>query len=474
MLSILIAIALPMSLGFLVITVLLANDHKTGLIERIALSWPLGAGLLTIQMFLMGLLRVSFERLPLSLPILVEIIGLSIWIKTKAIPVITKPSSGLWAEFSSSETKLIKKIAMAVLLIWVCAKIGSVFLEASLRPIWAWDSWANWSVGGKLYFYTGGLMLDAPAQDFFTKGAVSRMPSYPPHNPLLQAWMAIWLGRFDEVLAKFWQPFYFLSMAVLLYHVAAKAINRFAGLALTVLFTSSRLMSYHAVEAYSDLSVGVCHLMALYSFIRAMEKRGSWWILVGTFSAIALFIKSESPGFVGPLMLSALLYIWMNRKEPGAAGSLLRIGLPLLLAAPWFLFKAMSNLHIFQDYLAESPAPLLGWHAAESLPRVASEFLSLQNFNILLVSFPLLLLANGKPSKELFLAAFPVLSYALFFVAIYTVITHYFEVLMIGTVFYRNVLTYYPALCLVTIMVLRELRQKLAAASAVNRSKRQR
>ena len=340
-------------------------------------------------------------------------------------------------------------------------KVGSVFLEASLRPIYAWDSWVNWSVGAKLFFYNNGLMLDAPAQDFFTRGAVSRMPSYPPHNPLMQAWMAYWIGSFDEVLVKLWSPPYLLSLALLLYGAAARSLNRLTALALLVLFLSSPLLSYHAVETYSDFPLGVTSLCALYAFVQAMRGSSRSWVLAGLFSAAALFIKSDAPGFVGGLMLSAFVFLWMKRREAPVLPSLLQLMLPLVLVAPWFLFKSLNGLRLLQDYLQEVP---LGWHAAEVLPRVASELLSLQNFNILIVALPVLLLVNGRPSRELAHAAAVVLAAALFYVAIYIVITHYFEVLMIGTVFYRNVLIWYPALCFTLILVLQELIGRTTAA----------
>ena len=146
MISIITAILLPTILGFGIITLILQEDRDTGLLERLGLSYPLGAGILTIQMFLLGLLRVPFSVWSLSVPVVIEIVAIVLWTRHRVIPFSPPVSFGFYQELSSRDTRPFRKVLLTVLLVWVFVKIGSVLLETSLRPIFAWDSWANWSV----------------------------------------------------------------------------------------------------------------------------------------------------------------------------------------------------------------------------------------------------------------------------------------------------------------------------------------
>jgi hypothetical protein len=448
--TVLAALLLPSLLGFCILALLLRDDGNTPLLERLCLSFPLGAGFLTMQMFVLGLLRVPLTLPFTALPVAFEVIALSAWIARKRIPAIPKPSFGLIEELFSSRTGRARKAALALLALWAGIKLASVFVETGLRPIYAWDSWANWSVGAKLFYYAKSLLLDVPAADFFTRGAVLRITSYPVHNPLMQMWLSLWTGRFDEVLVKFWTPVYLLSMSLYLYQFAQRELNRIAAMGLLVIFLGSPLLSYHAVEVYSDLPLGAYLVFALASFLYAMRGRKSYWPLVGLFLAEAVFTKDEAVFFAAPLLLSAAVYIWRHAKERSERRALLvRLLAPLLLAAPWYVFKFSHALGLGADFIKLE----FTFHPEIIWPALLG-FLSLENFNVVLFFFPILLLVSGKPSREFLHLLFAVVCYAAFFLSVYVFTTFYYGHFLKGTVFYRNILTYYPGILLLTVLLL--------------------
>jgi hypothetical protein len=457
MLMILAAILLPTVLGFLVTAILFREVDGTSadLLDRLALSYPLGMGLLTFQMFALALLRIPLTLAALVPLLVLESIALVFWLRAAGIPYAPRPSFGLWQEIASPAASLLRKAVLALLTVWIVIKAGSILYEASLRPIFGWDAWANWSASAKAFFYARGLMLDAPGEDFFGGGIVSRIQSYPLHNHLLQLWLALWAGGFDEVLVKLWSPFYLICAAAALYGFARRETGRTAALALTAVFLGSPLISYHGVEAYSDMMLGVNLLFALLSFVRAMRGNRGAWPLVGFFSAVALFTKNESPGFILPLLLSSAVFLWMNRRRSPLAPAAARILVPFVLVAPWLLFKFIHSLSLTQDAHQISPA----WQPGV-LPFVLRQFLSFENFGILFPMLVLLLVVNGRPSRELLHALFPVAFYAAFFVLIYSLVEYYHRTLLLGTIFFRNTMTYYPAACLVTAIVIGELLRK--------------
>jgi len=455
-----IALLLPTLFGFLVLSLLLKGEQSMGLLERISWAFPLGSGLMTIQMFILGLLRVPLTLGYTVLPLAIEIILLSFWVAKEKILLFPPLRFELMGEVASPQTSFIRKSALVLLIIWAGAKLLSVFVETWLTPIFAWDAWANWSTGAKLFYFTKSLLLDAPPQDFFTRGAVLRITSYPLHNPLMQVWMSLWTGSFDEVLVKFWSPVYLLSLAVSLYVAASREISRLAALGLLVMFLSSPLLSLHATEVYSDLPLGVCLLMASVSFLNAMRGKHAFWILLALFSAEAIFTKDEALFFVAPLILSALVFVWHVADTAGQRGKrVVSFIAPLVIVAPWYLFKLSHGLGLGADTIH-----LKFTFHPEIIQSAVMQVLSLANFNLFFVYLPILIIACGKPAREFLYLSAPVACYALFFLMLYLFTTDYYDHFNRGTVFSRNLLTYYPIIFLLTVLSMKRLYLRGAAA----------
>jgi hypothetical protein len=448
-----IALFLPTLLGFLALALVLRDDQDTGLVERLCFSYPLGIGFLTIQMFILGLLRVPLTLINTLIPILAETVVLLVLIVIQRITVVPKLSFGFRDELLSPGISRIRKIAVVLLLLWAGIKLFSIFVETGLRPIFAWDAWANWSVGAKLFYATKSLLLDSPPQDFFASGAVLRITAYPLHNPLMQMWISLWNGRFDEVLVKFWDPVYLLCLSGCLYLVARKELNTLNAMMMLVIFLSSQLMSYHAIEAYADLALSAYLLLAAISVLYAMRGREAFWILAGTFSAEALFTKDEALFFVAPLCISAVIYIVRDSIDAiKKTNAIIKLAVPLLLAGPWYVFKFSHALGLGANHIKLE----FTFHPEILLPAL-QQLCSLENFNVIIVFFPLLLLLGGKPSKEFLHIIIVVAAYEAFFLSLYIFTTFYFDHFSKGTVFFRNILTFYPVIGILTILLLKNI-----------------
>jgi hypothetical protein len=452
MIPVFIAMLLTWLLGLCVVTVLLRGDGEAGLLERLCFAYPLGSGLISFQLFYLGLLRIPLTQTYATIPVIVEIITLGIWLRTKDIALFPKPSAGLIQEIASPKTPLLKRTALGVLAVWVAVKLCSVFVETYLRPIYAWDAWAHWSIAAKEFYYAHNLMLDLPEAEFFGRGVASRYISNPLHNPLSQVWLALWAGSFDEVLVKLNSPVYLLCTAVYLYRVACREAGRLAALGITVIFISSPFMSYHAIEVYSDFPLGVFIFFATAAFLSAMRGLHGFWPLAGMFSAFALFTKNEAPGMIIPLFISAVLYIWMKRTRISASRSLIALIAPLALIVPWMVFKQVKALSLIHD---DQKFALL--YQPQVVSQFLKEVLTLQNFNVFLILLPLLIVVKVRLSKEILHLLVPVVCYAAFFVIVFSFIPGYYQWAFNSVQFYRNTLTFYPAIALLTTLLLSAL-----------------
>jgi len=447
-----IAIVVPWALGFLILAVLRRDESSDGNIERFCFAYPLGIGIVTLQMFLLGLMRVSLTLRPVAILILFEIVTLLFWIRAGRRRLIWSPAPGLLREFCSPGVSRARKAGMIILLVWVVVKIASILVEAYVRPIFAWDSFVNWAASAKLFYHEGGLMLDGPVEEFFGQGIMDRHSNYPPHIPLMQVWFALWIGSFDEVLVKFWCPVYLICAAAYLYVIAAREVGRPVSLLIIVLFLSSPLMSLHGIEVYGDVVLGAYLLFILGAFLDAVRGKRSSWVVVGLFSALAVFTKDEGTFFVLPLALSIAFFF---RREHSRGAAVLRplfhVVAPLLIVAPWFVFKFASGRGFGADHIQP------GWDfRPDMVLRVMSEFRSLSNFGVVFVLFPFLLVLNGRATREFLHMLFPVACYGCFFVALFVFTKFFSTEISIGTAFYRNLLTYYPAAWLLTVLLVKE------------------
>jgi hypothetical protein len=452
----LVALVIPTILGFLIVSILLRDETTSGLSERLCMAYPLGMGLLTVQMFLLALIHVSLTLRNVATPIMIEVTGLYLWTVNRRVVLIKTPSFGLVNEIFGEDSHWLKKISLIVLTALIITKIGSIFVETYLRPIFAWDSFANWSAGAKAFYYSHSLLLNTTPEDFFGKGLLNRNANYPPHNPLMQVWISLWIGHFDEVFVKFWSPIYLLAMSVYLYVVMARETSRLVALSMLVLFLSSPLLSIHSIEVYSDVPLSVYILFSLIMFRLAMRGEYGYWTLLGLFLAEALFTKDEAPFFVLPLLLSAAAFFWQYKcQRPILRKSAVPLLAGLLLAVPWFLFKFSHHLGFGADYVTVNFTfrPEMVW-------KVISLLISFRDFNIFFLFTPIFAIIAGRPTKEFILLAAPVLFYALFFILVYALTEFFSGSLMFNTAIFRNVLTYYPSICLLTALLIKTIMLK--------------
>jgi len=422
-----IALAIPFLIGFFVVSLILRQEGS--LPERLAFGFPIGAGLLTMQLFVIGWLRIPFE-LKYLLPVFIaEIVILF---------------------FASRDFILKNGESPHFLIVIPLIKIGTVFLLSYLRPIYAWDAWANWSTGAKLFYYTKGLLLDNP-DELLGRGYVLRIVSYPLHNPLMQTWIALFNG-FDEVFVKFWSPLYLMSMVLYLFWFISKRFNPINAVLGLIIFLSSPLMVYHSTEVYADLPLSAYIFFALVSFYNAIKGRERYLILTGLFLAQALFVKDEALFFVVPLILSVILYLRLNRDI--SQKNLLRAGFMFSYIIPWYIFKFTNNLTIGAEVIRWTPV-----FQPDALIGILINIFSLHNFNLVFVSLPVLLIISKRIRREIIYLLIPTLAYGLFFFCLYTFTSYYYDHFLRGTVFYRNLLTCYPAVFFIDILLLEKIRE---------------
>lgn len=449
--SLLAPLLLPGVLGYLITSLLLGRDAASDPADRLACAFPLGMGMVAFQMFLLGLFRIPLllgNILPL---VLVEIAVMGGYLYRRRPPSSARGGVCLRGAPPPPAARWRQLLAL-VLGAWIVLKLGTVCYETTLRPIFAWDSWANWSARAKTFYYASNLLLGGPAGDILGRGVIDVNSNYPLFNAMSQLWMALWAGGFDEIRVKCWAPCFLVSATVGLYAAGARETSRLLALAVVAIFLSSPLLALHATEAYSDLPLAVYLLLALSSLLRVMRGRKQYLPLIGLFAFLALFTKDEALFFVIPFSISCSTFLWLQtgKQFRPAARLVLRALWPCLLIAPWFFCKSFYHLGMGADYVTAT----LGFRP-RMLYRFFSYLFKYNNYNVVLLFLPVMWLTRDKSDRSLTLLAFPVVFYALFFLSLYVFTDFFSQRLMFETAVYRNSFTYYPCACLLLILFMR-------------------
>ncbi|MFQ5735329.1 MAG: ArnT family glycosyltransferase [Thermodesulfobacteriota bacterium] len=445
------ALLIPAVAGYPVVAFLLQG--RAGPMETAALGAGVGAGILGVAMFLLGLAGVPFSLWVITpvvfMPALAACVSMYAG-KGRAVP-----GAGPCAE-GAERVQAVRlegwRLYLAVALGgWVLLKAGFVVYEGLTRPMSAWDTWAHWASGAKFFFYSRGLALDPASGHFFASGY--RFIGHPLQAPMLEVWTSLWLGGFHEVYSKAFSPVYFVSLLGVFYPAVRRNGGPFVAVLAVFFLAGLPLLTYHGAEGYSDIVLAYYALAAVVCLWRFMKEGGRGALaLCGFFASVCVFTKNEGLFFLGAVFFVLVLFLAVERRQRLREAALLLLPFAVV-AAPWLLFKAAygfgfghgslgsSHLTWLSDpKLAGAPGSL-HW---EVFPVIAREFFLGANYGLL---FPFFALATARHRRAVLATDARYLYLLLSFVmASFAFVYLTFEVTAVTelTGLLRNTLTYAP------------------------------
>lgn len=348
-LKLLLAFGLPSICGYSLVG--LAERDKGGLhpVERLCLGYAAGLGLLTMEMFLLGFAEVQYSAVTVSAPLVIlSLLFLAANRLCSRRGSFSRPENYKTEarECSGPDSYLghpVVKVLCAIVVAWICWKVAFVLYEGFVRPVASQDSWWNWSSGAKFFFYERGLLLD-PASEFFFGRGYRLFLGYPLLNPLAQVWVSLLLGTFHESLAKAWVPFCYLSILGVFFFAVKREAGKVIALAALFLLSSAPLISYHSIDAYSDLPLATFVFFGGVLLFRYMEtKKPGYAALAGLFFSMGVFAKSEGIVFLFASSVSIIIFDLVVKR--GGLRGVVSFAIPAAVyIAPWMIFKAYYGI----------------------------------------------------------------------------------------------------------------------------------
>lgn len=462
------AMAIPTLTGFAFTRYLLRGAGVT-LAETVLFGFGVGTGFLTYEIFLLGLTGVRFSITGLAaLPVIFALFFFFLLYRSRvrALP-------GPVAHIDGREIKFYISIFLAL---WLAVKIYFVFDENFTRPIHSIDSFLNWSVTAKFFFYRRGLALNPGDEHFFGAGYRFFL-GHPLHYPLVQMWTSLWLGKFHEVYAKAPSFFYFSGLLGVLYYAVKRETGAFYAIVTVFFMASAPIFTYHGIDAYADLPLSfyaLAGMVTFWRFLRTEDRR--FLILSGIFLGMGIFVKNEGVFFAAAVFAALLLFLLL-RKKPVAANLACFLAPLILVSAPWLLFKAShgfgyghsghgSGLKWLSDpWYSESAGRGVHW---EVIPKGLKEIFFSANYNIV---FPFWLLLSAAGFKAVIRSELKYLYMVLFLViGVFFFVYLTFEATAVTEVtgIHRNTLTYLPMVFYTAALLLGSLLRAPPSTEAVS------
>jgi len=302
-------------------------------LEQAGLSYLLGTGVITVQMFIMSIIGIGYTRFSIFIPWVVVMMGtgLIIWRSgsKKPVPILAFPPR-VWRPF---ELVLICLITLQTLY---------NFFRALIRPIEAHDAVAIYGIKSKMIYLAGGI-----TGEFFTKLASNfhgAHPDYPLLVPLSEVWVYTFLGQFNDILVKAIFPLSYLAFLFVFYAVLKRITEKpCIALLFTFLLATVKQFADFATIGVADLWLGIYFTIGiLYLYLWFAEKKAGFLNISLLSIILAVWTKNEGMLLALIAVIIFLIYVAANFgkiKKQELAGVFAYPLLVILAIFSWSAFK---------------------------------------------------------------------------------------------------------------------------------------
>jgi len=208
------------------------------------------------------------------------------------------------------------------------------FVDVILRPLFPWDAWYTYALQAKTYSHFHKIVEFVGQRQWRTQSGDLVFSTYTGQGilvPLVQAWLALGLGRWSETLVNIPWPLAWLSLALIISGSALEVGYEHCAAALVGLgLVTVPMVGVHAVLAgYLDLWLaGFSVLVAVsLSFILRGEAKLRWLVVAVASAAAACSTKKYGGVFVVLLSGAALAAFPTARTQRYLLPSVCLLGL---------------------------------------------------------------------------------------------------------------------------------------------------
>jgi len=299
-------------------------DPLAGGMEALALSYPLGGGLLTLAMFLASWMGSHLN--PRSVLIVYSLLALPLacvsFLRQRRRFAHSESSLENGRGRSSSYDYLVLGIFMVLALISGILAVG--------RSYSTWDAIAIWGIKGYAIAHQGSI--------FAAEGWGSHGLSYPLNIPLQISLFSVW-GSDALPASKLIFPAYYFSLLLGVYAFHKEHLGKLYAFMGALVVGTLPIVFMHATMGYANLPFAIYiafGVLALYQAYRGGPKR--YGQLGGILLGLAVWTRPEGLVMTAMIWAAFLTTILVLRPDLTPRDLVLSIVLFLVVILPWQLF----------------------------------------------------------------------------------------------------------------------------------------
>ena len=307
------------AIGWLLIPKLTAR-----FLERVAMSFALGAFAISIEMFAFDLAGIGWNRWVVQLP----------WVVLGAARLYQGRGGfapGAWPRPAWRQLLLLVLILAPVAVWWPYERVMPLTSSS-------WDAWAIWLFKAKAFY------LDGSVDPFLARAVefTDHQPGYPLLMPLYGVFLYTLNGGVDDYGFKMVSVCFFLASLGVFHYFARRAGRASPALVFTAMLASVPMLNVVAFEfaGYVDTALAF-YLLASAGFLHAWWRAGNRLDLAAASVAAtaAAWTKNEGQFFLPAIMLLGAAGLLL-RGRAGKLELLLLVGPPTALLLPWTILRA--------------------------------------------------------------------------------------------------------------------------------------
>jgi hypothetical protein len=343
------------------------------------LALLLGVGGTAFAMFLWGLLGGHWTRGGIiATGATGAIAGVWMVLRRRQTLAGERPPRSAWARLA----------AVGVFALWI-----NLLAQTLLTPQRLWDERATFAIKGAVLFEDGTIRSPELLSPRFAQGH----PRYPLLLPLSEAWIANWIGDWNDRWTKVIPPLLALGTWLTFAGVLTRRCGRERAWLFTLLLAATPVLTtweYGYLCAQADAVIASYHAVSVLYLWDALsdERRGGdssvgWsWAIAGLLAGLALFSKDEGLALgvvdaAGCFVILAVAVVRHSTSFRRAAASVVSYLLPLLsIAVAWFAWRRglpVTGEMTYFDRLnwdgLRSGASTLAWTVPHLLTRMFRE-----------------------------------------------------------------------------------------------------
>ena len=273
------------------------------ILEKAALSYGLGFGFISLEMFVFYFLNIKFSISALLMP----------WTALLILNLIFRLKNGRQAIAKKTLTGAEgNRFVNVFLLTGISFEALYAIFRALIKPIESYDAIAIYAIKAKIFY----LARSIPQDFFYNLGTIFPHPDYPLNIPLSETFIYLFLGNFNDQLVKIIFPLFFLAVLIILYYgIRRFADNKTYALAFTFILASVPQFNAYATNAYVDLVLAYYACAAAIYLTLWLKDRSQlqFFYISALMLALSGWTKNEGLMYCAAFFIVSFLFLIWER-----------------------------------------------------------------------------------------------------------------------------------------------------------------